>query len=145
VIAGLDANLLCYVLDKRYPEHEKVKAIVLDLSAESKVALNPTIIHETYHTLVFSQKWTPEEAAEAIKVVLKNPFIEFFNQTRKISIIALNISVRHNLGGRDSLIVANFLSNQTPIMLTHDKALLKIQKMTWKSENLIFKDPLTEG
>ena len=71
--------------------------------------------------------------------------IEFYNQTRKTSKIALNLSVKHKLGGRDSLIIANFLSNQTPIMLTHDKALLKTKKITWKNTNLTFKDPLTES
>ena len=100
MIAGLDTNVLCYVLDEAYPEHEKVRGVLLDLSAENKVALNPTIIHETYHVLVFSQKWMPEDAAEALKIVLNNPFIEFFNQTRKTSMIALNLSVKHNLGGK---------------------------------------------
>jgi len=145
VIVGVDTNVLCYALDEAYPEHEKVKGVLLDLSAENKVALNPTIIHESYHVLVFSQKWMPEEAAEALKVVLKNPFIEFFNQTRKTSITALNLSVKYNVGGRDSLIVANFLANQTFTLLTHDKALLKLQKITWKNTNLSFKDPITEG
>ncbi len=141
---GLDANVLCYVLDEAYPEHEKVKWVLV-LSAGDKIALNPTTIHETYHTLVFSQKWMPQEAADALKTFLEDPTSVFFNQTRKTSIIALNLSVKHNLGGRDALIAANFLSNQTPIMLTHDKALLKIQKITWKNTSLNFKDPLTEG
>ena len=77
-------------------------------------------------------------------MLLKNPDVEFFNQTRKTTAIALNLSVQHKLGGRDSLIVANFLTNQIPIMYTHDKQLLKLQKITWKNTNLTFKDPLTQ-
>ena len=144
MIVGLDANIICYALDEAYPENEKLGNLFLNLSPENKIAINPTTLHEAYHVLVFSQKWLPEEAAKEIKMLLKHPYIEFFNQTRKTSIIALNLSVQHKLGGRDSLIVANFLANQTPIMYTHDKELLKLQKITWKNTNLTFKDPLTK-
>jgi len=144
MIAGLDANIICYALDDAYPEHEKLKGLLLDLSPENKIALNPTTIHEAYHTLVFSQKWTPEESAETLKLLIKNPDAEFFNQTRKTSNIALNLSAQHKLGGRDALIVANFLENQIHIMYTRDKALLKLQKITWKNTNLTYKDPLTQ-
>jgi DNA topoisomerase VI subunit B len=40
--------------------------------------------------------------------------------------------------------MANFIANKIPLMYTHDKELLKIQKITWKNSNLTFKDPLTE-
>ena len=142
MIVGLDANIICYALDDAYPEHGKLKGLLFDLSPENKIALNPTIIHETYHTLVFSQKWTPEESANALKVLLKNPYMEFFNQTIKTSTIALNLSVKHNLGGRDALITANYVANKIPTLYTHDKQLLKLQKITWKNTNLTYKDPL---
>jgi predicted nucleic acid-binding protein len=143
MITGLDANILCYALDDAYPEHGKMAGLLLDLSAENKVALNPTTIHEAYHALVYSQKWFPEEAADALKILLKNPYTEFFNQTRAISAIALNLCVKHKLGGRDALIMANFLANKTPIMYTHDRVLLKLRRVTWKNNTLAFKDPLT--
>jgi hypothetical protein len=57
----------CYALDDAYLEHGKLKVIMFDLSPENKIALNPTMIHETYHTLVFSQKWTPEESANVLE------------------------------------------------------------------------------
>jgi predicted nucleic acid-binding protein len=142
MIVGLDANIICYALDDAYPEHEKLKDLLVDVSSENKIALNPTTIHEAYHTLVFSQKWTPEESANALRILLKNPYLEFFSQTIKTSAIALNLSVKHNLGGRDALITANYLANKIPIMYTHDKQLLKLEKITWKNTNLIYKDPL---
>jgi predicted nucleic acid-binding protein len=145
MIVGLDANILCYALDDAYPEHEILKDLLLTLSTEKKVALNPTTIHETYHTLVHSQKWLPQEAADALKTLLNTPNTEFYSQTRKICTIALNISVQYKLGGRDALIIANFLSNLTPTMYTHDKELLKLQKITWKNTNLTFKDPVAEN
>jgi predicted nucleic acid-binding protein len=144
VITGIDTNILCYALEKAYPEHERVKDLLTTLSSERIVALNPTVLHEAYHTLVFYSEWTPEEAARRLAALLRHPYIEFFNQTQKTSLIALNLSVKHNLGGRDALIIANFLANKIPIMYTHDKPLLKIQKITWKNTNLTFKDPLTE-
>ena len=144
MIAGLDANIICYALDDAYPEHKELRDFLLDFSPENKIALNPTTIHEAYHTLVFSQKWTPEESANALRVLLKNPYAEFFNQTRKTSTVSLHIAVQYKLGGRDSIIVTNFLANQTPTMYTHDKELLKLQKITWKNTNLTFKDPLAQ-
>jgi predicted nucleic acid-binding protein len=142
VIVGLDTNILCYALDEEYPENKLLSDLLLKLSIENKIAINPTTIHEAYHVLVFGHKWYPDEAANAIRLLLKNPYIEFYNQTRKTSIIALNLSVKYKLGGRDALIIANFLANQTPTMYTHDKELLKLQKITWKNTNLTFKDPL---
>ena len=86
----------------------------------------------------------PEESAETLKLLIKNPDAEFFNQTRKTSSIALNLSVQHKLGGRDALIAANFLENQIHAMYTCDKQLLKLQKITWKNTNLTYTDPLTQ-
>ena len=144
VIRGLDTTILCYALDPVYPEHEGVKDLLISLSSESVVALNPTVLHEAYHTLVFYLEWTPEEAARRLAALLRHPFIEFFNQTQKTSLIALNLSVKHNLDGRDALIIANFIANKIPVIYTHDRELLKLQKITWKNANLTFKDPLTE-
>lgn len=139
---GLDTNILCYALDPAFPEHKKLKKLLADLSPEKTIAINPTTLHETYHTLVFGQKWTPNEAAKRLKMLLQHPYIEFFNQTKKISVIALNLSVKHQLGGRDALITANFLANKVPTILTHDQELLAQQKISWKNSHITFKDPL---
>ena len=138
---ALDTNILCYALEPAYPEHRILKNLLLNLSSDNNVALNPTVIHETYHVLVFYLQWLPEEAARRLSMLLKHPYIEFFNQTRIISQIALRLAVKHNVGGRDALIVANFLANKVPIMYTHDQELLKLQKMAWKNHSLTFKDP----
>jgi len=144
VIIGLDTNILCYALDLVYPEHGKVADLLMNLSPDRGVALNPTVLHEAYHTLVYYLEWSPKEAARRLVALLRHPFIEFFNQTQKTSIIALNLSVKHDLGGRDTLIIANFIANQIPLMYTHDKEILKLQKITWKNTNLTFKDPLIQ-
>jgi len=144
VITGVDTNILCYALEPAYPEHEQVKDLLISLSSENIVALNPTVLHEAYHTLVFYLEWTPEEAARRLIALIRYPYIEFFNQTQKTTLIVLNLSVKHNLDGRDALIIANFIANKIPIMYTHDNPLLKIQKITWKNTNITFKDPIAQ-
>ena len=145
MITGLDTNILCYALDPAYPEHEKLKNLLISLSPENRVAINPTILHETYHTLVFGQKWVPNEAGRRLKMLLKHPYIEFFSQTKKTCIIALNLALQHKLGGRDALITANFLANKVPTIYTHDQEVLVRKKISWKSFHVAFKDPLDEG
>jgi predicted nucleic acid-binding protein len=126
---GLDTNILCYALDPAYPEHKKLGNLLINLSQENIVAINPTVLHETYHTLVFSQKWMPSEAQKRLRMLLMHPYIEFFSQTKKTSTVALNLAVQYNLGGRDALIVANFLSNKIPALYTCDQELLDLQKV----------------
>jgi predicted nucleic acid-binding protein len=76
---------------------------------------------------------------------LKHLYIEFFSQTKKTSVIALDLSVQHKLGGRNALIIANFLANKVSIIYTHDQELLTLQKLSWKNFHLTFKDPLSEN
>jgi len=58
---GIDANVIVAYLDEDHPSHGETEGL-----AEEPVALNPTIVHEAYHTLVFKMKWTPQEASEAL-------------------------------------------------------------------------------
>ena len=142
MIAGLDANILCYALDEAFPEHESLKDLLLDLSPEYRIALNPTTLHGTYHTLVFGQKWIPEDAVRTLKTLLKHPYIEFYSQTKQNCQLGLNLSVQHGLGGRDALIIANFLANKVPLILTHDQKILNLHKLPWRDFSVAFKDPL---
>jgi len=142
---GIDTNILCYSLDPAYPEHEKLKDLLIDLSPENRVATNPTILHETYHTLVFSQKWVPSEARKRLRMLLRHPYIEFYNQTKRVCTIGLNLAVENELGGRDALIAANFLANKVSTMHTHDQDLLALGKISWREFHLTFTDPLAEG
>jgi predicted nucleic acid-binding protein len=144
MLTGLDTNILCYALDPAYPEHEKLKNLLLDLSMEDTVAINPTTLHETYHTLVSGQKWVPSEARRRLRMLLAHPFVEFFSQTKRISVIALNLSVQHRLGGRDALIIANFLANKVPTIYTHDQQLLTLPKLSLRDFHLTIEDPLDQ-
>jgi len=139
---GLDTNILCYAMDPSFPEHGKLRNLLLHLSQEFTVAVNPTVVHETYHTLVFRQKWLPDEAGRRLTMLLRHPFIKFYNQTKTVSVIALRLAEKHALGGRDALIIGNYLANRVPNLYTHDDDLLKLEEMTWKSYTMKFIDPL---
>mgnify|MGYP000386115726 CR=1 FL=1 len=145
MLVGLDTNILCYSLDPAYPEHERLKGLLLNLSPEHRVAVNPTILHETYHTLVYGQKWVPSEAKRRLQMIIRHPYVLFFNQTKRTCIVGLNLAVKHGLGGRDALIIANFIVNKVPIMYTHDKELLALNKISWGNWALKFIDPLSEN
>jgi len=55
---GIDTNVLVAFLDKGHPDNPKTKILI-----ENRYnAVNPTIIHETYHTLVYKQKWIKNDA-----------------------------------------------------------------------------------
>jgi predicted nucleic acid-binding protein len=142
---GVDTNILCYALDPAYPEHKTLSNLLIDLSPENTIAINPTVLHETYHVLVFYSEWLPKEAANRLSLLLKHPYIEFHNQTKKTSQIALNLAAQHNIGGRDALIIANYLTNKIPTILTHDNELLTLKKISWKNFHVTFKDPLKKN
>lgn len=141
---ALDTNILCYALDPAYKENAKARRILLALSSQRPLAVNPTVIHETYHTLVFGQKWLPETAKERLQLILAHPHVEFHNQTRQVSNVALNLAVRYSLGGRDSLIIANCIVNKVSKLLTHDSDLTAMGSVSWRDRTLTFEDPIAQ-
>ncbi len=121
---GVDTNVLVAFLDKKHPEHatcsiiEKYQAIV-----------NPTVVHEAYHTLVFKQMWEPQTAGEVLKDFIELEEVRFQNQTKATVKTGLTIGVKNNLGGRDALILANFLIGAVPVMATLDQELLTLKEI----------------
>lgn len=142
MITGLDSNVICYCLDPAYSEHERLKGLLLQLSPDNRAAVNPTVIHEAYHALVFGQKWVPGEARRRLGMVLRHPYIEFFNQTKRVCEAGLALASRHGLGGRDSLILAAFLVNRVPVVLTRDHELLSLKEIAWRDRRLNIRDPM---
>ncbi len=138
---GLDTNILCYALDPAFPENPRCRKILLEASAQFKLGLNPTVLHEAYHTLVFGQRWVPAEARQRLVATLQHPYVEFYNQSRRIFLLALDLAVHHDLGGRDSLILANLMANNVPVLYTHDEELLSLEQVTWKRFAIRLEDP----
>jgi predicted nucleic acid-binding protein len=141
-IRGLDSNVLCYALDPGFPEHGKTAQLLTELSRDNQIALNATVLHETYHTLVRRQKWMKEDAVDRLTALLKQNNVKYLNQTKSISLSAFLLAQRYDLGGRDSLILANYGYNGVSVMYTHDRALLKLHGITVKQIELALEDPL---
>lgn len=140
--AGLDSNVLCYCLDPAYPEHGRLRGLLMGLSSEERAAVSPTVIHEAYHALGFGQKWVPAEARRRLGMVIRHPHVEFCIQTKRVSETGLALASRHGLCGRDSLILAGFLANKVPVVLTRDEELLSLRRVTWREQRLRIEDPI---
>lgn len=133
---AIDSNVLVAYLDRDHPQHQKVKPL-----ASKRVALNPTVIHETYHALVFKLKWSPEGARLALKEALDDRNNLFLNQTLDTTRTGLALAGRYSLGGRDSLMLANYTSPSVSYMLTFDKALLALERVVYGRRKLKIRAP----
>jgi predicted nucleic acid-binding protein len=141
-IVGLDSNILCYAMDPAYPESRICRKYLTDLSTGRQIALNPTVVHETYHVLIYSQKWEPSEARNRLQAIIKHPMIAFLNQTRTTSSVGLKIAEDNKIGGRDSLILSTYVTNKVTELHTHDKELTNLRRISWKNTTLKKIDPL---
>lgn len=139
---GLDTNILCYALDPAFPEHARASSLLSRASSEFRFAINPTTVHEAYHTLVYKQKWLREDASERILSIIRQKHFSFLNQTKSITQNALHLADKYELGGRDALILSNYLMNNINQMYTHDQSIITLGKVTLRTKELAFTDPL---
>jgi len=121
---AIDSNVLVAYLDKEHPQHSKVTSL-----SSRRVALNPTVVHETYHTLVFKMKWAPDDASSVMMEMLDDTSILFLNQTKDTTRIGLRLAEQYALGGRDALILANFLNPSVAEFETFDRELIQLRKV----------------
>ena len=119
---GVDTTVLVAFLDRGHPDNLKTKILVTN----QYVAVNPTVIHEAYHTLVYKQKWKAEKAKNTLSDYIDLDTILFLDQKKEITKLGLEIGAKYRLGGRDSLILANFISNSIERMITFDKEVLDV-------------------
>ena len=125
---GVDTNVLVAFLDKQHPDHLEAKR----LENFPDTATNPTVIHEAYHTLVYAQRWNRKEAMDTLNDYLDLDTTLFLNQMKTITKLGLSIGSEYglDLGGRDCLILASFLSNSIERMVTFDRALLDLGELS---------------
>jgi len=136
---GLDTNILVYALDPTFHEHDKAKKAILSSDAW---AINAAVVHETYHTLVFRRKISPADSRRKITEFLKDRRTLFINLTKTVSLSALDLAAKIDLGGRDSLIIGCFLHNRIPEMYSHDEDLTELRKVSMKGKTLHITDPI---
>ena len=138
-LIGIDTNVLTYALDPTFPEHTRAKKAVL--SSEGW-AVNATVVHECYHTLVFRRKISPTDTKLKIVEFLKEPRTSFLNLTKNTSLFALDLAAKTNLGGRDSLIVGCYLHHRIPEIYSHDEDLVKLSKVSIRGRYTRIIDPI---
>jgi len=107
--------------------------------AKETIALNPTIIHEAYHTLVFKARWSPEEASRALLDACSDPMNQFANQTVRTTRLGLELAVRHHIGGRDALILASLLGARISEFFTFDGDLIALKRVRFGKATLVIK------
>ncbi len=138
-LIGIDTNILAYALDPTFPEHPDAKKAVLSCDGW---AINSTVVHECYHTLVFGRKIPPPDSKLKIVEFLKDSRTVFLNMTRAMSLFALDLATKTNLGGRDSLIIGCYLHNNVPEIYSHDEELTKLGRVSYKGRHSRIVDPI---
>lgn len=120
---GIDSNVLVAYLVPDHPNHELTKSISSKLHA-----INPTVLHETYHTCVFKLKRRPEDVAKTLRDYMQYSLcLPIVSKTVELGLI---LAPKYSLGGRDALILASFsLSRKVKVFVTMDEALLNIKQL----------------
>jgi predicted nucleic acid-binding protein len=65
-----------------------------------------------------------------------------FNQTKSIARNGIYLADKYEIGGRDSLILANCMFNGIVNMYTHDQGLVDLGKISIKERELNLEDPV---
>lgn len=133
---ALDSNVLIAYLDREHPQHDRVRSLAL-----KRIALNPTVVHETYHALVHKLKWTPKETGQVLREILDDADILFLNQTRETTRTGLGLAEQYALGGRDALILASFLDPSVSEMVSFDKPIITLGKVAHGHRELKIRPP----
>ena len=136
---GVDSSILVYAMDPLTAEHDRAKRAIVALG---DWALNPTVVHEVYHALVFKRGMLPQDAKSKLRVLVNDRRTKFLNITKTISLYSLDLASEFNLGGRDSLIVGCYLHSGMVSVLTHDSDLLHLGKVRFNGRQIAFTDPI---
>ena len=134
---GIDTNVLVAYLADDHPQHPDVNWL-------SKIVpvVNPTIIHEAYHTLVFKRKWNSGDSRRILTDYVENGVL--LGQTLRTTRLGLILADKHGLDGRDALILASFIAAAKPIVITcvtFDEQLLKLEAVRYGARSLQIKPP----
>ena len=133
---GIDTNVMVAYLDHDHPNHSQTKKL-----RQRAIVTSPTIIHEAYHSLVFKMKWDPDEARVTLEELLADKNNLFLNQTLQTARVGLLLAVKHGLGGRDALTLANLLVSNILNMVTFDQDLIKLGSVSYGNKVLKIRSP----
>ncbi len=117
---GIDSNVLLAYLMPDHPDHNLTQGLT-----RKAHAVNPTVLHETYHASVFKLKRRPDQTVRTLLDYMR--FVLCLPVTAGTVNIGLKLALKHSLGGRDALILATYLlSKEVRIFVSMDKTLLAV-------------------
>jgi predicted nucleic acid-binding protein len=120
---GIDSNVLVAYLVPDHPDHELTKSLM-----GKRHAVNPTVLHETYHACVFKLRRRPDETVATLRDYMN--FALCLSMNSDTVDLGLKLAIRHSLGGRDALILASYmLSKQINKFVTLDGSLFSVRRI----------------
>lgn len=121
---GIDSNILVAYLVPDHLDRELMRPL-----AKKMHAVNPTVIHETYHTCVFKLRRNPEVTARSLLEYMKQSLCLPINSDTVD--LGLKFALEYRIGGRDALILASYASSDhLRRFVTLDQSLLAIKEVT---------------
>ncbi len=127
---GLDSNVLVAYLIPDHPDHTRTKSL-----QEKAHSVNPTVIHETYHTCVFKLKRPAKETVDTLIDYMN--LVQFISTDSSASELGLRLALKHSLGGSDALILATYSRTKNVTkFVTMDKSLLELDHIVTGSKKL---------
>jgi len=124
----IDANIWCYYIDARLPEHHRVVPSVRKALTEDSVAINTVVAMELAHYL--SRNMDGAATRETMRALLNLgtlKIIDFDKRLLNESIGYLSVySGSHGLGGRDATIIASILGHGIGVLYTHERGLASL-------------------
>ena len=132
---GIDSNVLVAYLIPDHPDHD-----VTERLARKAHAVNPAVVHETYHSSVFKMKRRPDHTVRTLIDYIR--FSLCLPITAATVEVGLRLALKHSLGGRDALILATYLlSREVRTLVTMDKALLALGEVRLGKKALRISSP----
>ena len=92
--------------------------------------------------MAFRRKISPKDFRLKIVEFLNDARTNFINLTGRVCLISLDLAIKTNLGGRDSLIVGSYLHNNIPELYTHDEDLVGLGRVSMKGRAIRITDPI---
>lgn len=102
--------------------------------------VNPTVLHETYHSAVFKMKRRPDQTVRILRDYMN--FALCLPITAGTVELGLKLALKHFLGGRDALIISTYLlSKDVQTLVTMDKDLLNLGEIKLGKKTLRISPP----
>lgn len=138
-IVGVDSNVLLAYFADDYPQHREVKWL-----ADAVHVVSPTVIHETYHVLVFKRKWDAHETTKILSDYVSDmEQVLLVSQNRRTVMLGLSLASKFTLGGRDALIISSLILSNTNVssLVTFDSKLLELASVKYRNKIMNIERP----